>query len=541
MLHHFVVRSLCAGVVAALAFSFEPLHARDVEITILHTNDLHQHVENLGRIAYLAKRYKEQHTNTVFFDGGDYFDRGSILATLTRGDAIYGAMHRMGYDAWTIGNHDWTYGPDRLAELMTTYPTRVLCTNVASSLEEPRKNLVRTWVTEFDGIRVGFVGATTGSAHKSPLPVYRVPLRPAVRTAIEELQAREVDLIAAVTHMGVSQVHSHEGMNELVFGKEFPEIKIIVGGHSHTLINQAMADKLFKETGTIIVQAGASGQWLGLLALTVDSETKAITSFSVRSLAIEPEMREDPDVAGFVKTRFEEHLPDADLKLGEFAEPMELYNMGYWHADFLRKATDADIVIVPRKSLYDEHPAFAAGPVTVERMIGILRDRRIVKFSMKGADLIRYFTSPDVKDHFNPFHLEHRNASWLYLAAGAYYYSGLEVAYQEKDESVTFDLKPDRTYTVATLWPFLRKDIRGYRYIKPTANSARQGTVFPGLALPKDKEILADTTWDILRRQGKQGEFVFHRRHKTPLPEWRTWTKSFEDVAHVFLPGVPRP
>ena len=541
MFRHDVARSLCVSLVVAFAFSVGPLCAKEVEITILHTNDLHQHVENLSRVAYLAKQYKAEHANTVFFDAGDYFDRGSILATLTRGDAIYGAMHRMGYDAWTLGNHDWAYGPDRLVELMKAYPTRVLCSHVESSLEEPPKNLVQTWVTEFDGIRVGFVGATTGPAHKAPLSVYRVPLRPAVRAAIGKLQAHKVDLIAAVTHLGVSQAHSHRGMNDLVLAKEFPEIKIIVGGHSHSQINQELADRFYKETGTIIVQAGASGRLLGILGLTVDSKTKAITSFQIRSVPIEAETPEDPEVAGFVKKCFEETLPDADVVLGELAEPMELYNMGYWYADFLRKATDADVVIVPRKALYDEPKSFPAGPVTVERIIGILRDRRIVRFSMKGADLIRYFASPDVKDHFNPFHLEHRNAPWLFLAAGAYYYSGMEVAYHEQDESVTFDLKPERTYTVTTLWPFLRKDIAGYRYTKPSVESADRGTVLPGLALPENKQVLTDTTWDLIRRPGKQGDIDFHRRHKTPRSEWKKWTKDFEDVAHAFLPNVPRP
>ena len=536
-----VTTSFLALALIAFGLAFEPVHAREVEITILHTNDLHQQLENLSRIAYQAKRFKKQNANTVFFDAGDYFDRGSILVTLTRGDAIYGAMHRMGYDAWTLGNHDWAYGADRLAELMDTYPTKVLCTNVGSSLEKPPKNLVQTWLTEFDGIRVGFVGATTGPPHKTPLPLYRLPLLPAIRTAIEELQTRKVDLIAAVTHLGVSQVHSHEGMNDLVLAKEFPEIEIIVGGHSHTLITQEQTDKFFEETGTIIVQTGGNGRWLGILTLTVDDETKAITSFRVRSLAIEASMQEDPEVASFVAKCFEEHLPDAHTVLGELTEPMELYNMGYWYADFLRKATGTDIVIVPRKSLYDEPKSFAAGPMRVERIIGFIRDRRIVRFSMKGSDLIRYFSSPDVKDHFNPFHLEHRNAQWLYLVAGAYYYSGMQVAYHEDDESVTFDLNPEKTYTVATLWPFLRRDTAGYRHIKPSIESASQGTVFPGLALPEDKEVLADSTWDLLRRRGRQGGLRFHRRHKTPLPEWMQWTEDFEDVAHVFLPNVPRP
>lgn len=117
----------------------------------------------------------------------------------------------------------------------------------------------------------------------------------------------------------------------------------------------------------------------------------------------------------------------------------------------------------------------------------------------------------------------------------------MEVTYHEKDGSATFDLKPDKTYTIATLWPFLRKDIRSYRYTKPTVESARSGTVFPGLALPADTEVLADTTWDLLRREANRGTFVFNRKHKTPLPEWKKWTKDFKDVAYVFLPNVKRP
>ncbi len=83
------------------------LHAGEVEITILHTNDLHQHIEPLPRIAGYVAQYKREHANTVFIDAGDWFDRGSSLVLLTRGEAIYGAMARMGYDMWIVGNHDW--------------------------------------------------------------------------------------------------------------------------------------------------------------------------------------------------------------------------------------------------------------------------------------------------------------------------------------------------------------------------------------------------------------------------------------------------
>ena len=69
----------------------------------------------------------------MFADAGDWFDRGSSLAPMTGGHAIYGAMARMGCDMWILANHDWAYGAGRLLELMQQYPVPVLRTNLATT------------------------------------------------------------------------------------------------------------------------------------------------------------------------------------------------------------------------------------------------------------------------------------------------------------------------------------------------------------------------------------------------------------------------
>jgi len=103
-------RGLSRFLATAILLATWPLLAGQAAITILHTNDLHQHLAPLPRIAGYVADYKTQHPNTVFVDGGDWFDRGSSLAAMTGGEAIYGAMAHMGYDMWILGNHDWAYG-----------------------------------------------------------------------------------------------------------------------------------------------------------------------------------------------------------------------------------------------------------------------------------------------------------------------------------------------------------------------------------------------------------------------------------------------
>ncbi len=105
------LRTLAAVLTAIwLGVGLHTSRADEIEITILHTNDLHQNLRPLARIAGYVAGYKRTHPHTVFIDAGDWFDRGSSLVTMTRGEAIYGAMATMPYDFWIVGNHDWAYG-----------------------------------------------------------------------------------------------------------------------------------------------------------------------------------------------------------------------------------------------------------------------------------------------------------------------------------------------------------------------------------------------------------------------------------------------
>jgi hypothetical protein len=162
-------RILAILAVALLQWALGSVRAGEVAVTLLHTNDLHQDLQRLAQIGAYVAEYRQQHPETLLLDAGDWLDRGSALVPLTRGEAMFGAMSRMGYDMQTPGNHDWFYGAGRLRELIAAYPkTTFLGTNLTSAELPLPANLVRTAVREFRGIRLGFLGLTLDSYRKDP-------------------------------------------------------------------------------------------------------------------------------------------------------------------------------------------------------------------------------------------------------------------------------------------------------------------------------------------------------------------------------------
>ena len=127
-------------------FTFLPSDAvakKQKQLVILHTNDTHSTIQPvsaqlpdtmkagrggaLRRIAML-KEERAKDPDLLLFDSGD-FSQGSAYYTMFKGDVEVGLMNRMGYDAVTIGNHEFDFGLENMARLfrMATFP--VVCTN----------------------------------------------------------------------------------------------------------------------------------------------------------------------------------------------------------------------------------------------------------------------------------------------------------------------------------------------------------------------------------------------------------------------------
>lgn len=284
----FLISVLLGG--AACSILFAQTHNEPVRFTILHTNDEHSHLiphpaidhhpekENSSRGGFarlagaidLIKQKKEQTGEPVLiFSGGDILG-GPAFGWLPLIDGMAAELNlfrQIGYDAITIGNHEFDYGPDVLANYLSAagYPdaaseTIILGTNTRPPANHPlaRAGIKTHTIKQLEnGLKVGIFGllgddAINKTAEPGPVD-FDDPIASA-KKAVEQLIAEGADILVSVNHSGVAE--------DRLLAREVPEIDVIVGGHSHTSLYEPVM-----EGKTVIVQAGSYLRYLGVLEL----------------------------------------------------------------------------------------------------------------------------------------------------------------------------------------------------------------------------------------------------------------------------------
>lgn len=498
-------------------------------VTILHTNDLHQAIRQVPRIAGYAAVYRKEHPNTVFVDAGDWFDRGSSLPMVTRGEAMYGALGRSGYDVWIMGNHDWAYGGERLRELMRRYPVPVLGSNLGTAKPPQAANVVDTLVREFDGLRIGFFGLTTdtyGIKQKGRPYIHVLDCRESAAKAIAELKAKKVDLIVAVTHLGFEKMkHESESKSpsDLDLVREFPDIDVIVGGHSHTRVEPERVRKVYEETGTIVVQAGASGQYVGELVLRIDPETRRIVGFESSLVPVTDAMSELPDVAAFVAAQYARYMPGAPTVVAHLAEDVERHNVGLWYAGFLRERTGADAVLLPVRAFNKEPKALPKGTLDEERFRAHFRNWRLIRMDVRGNDLLAYCQRADLVHRFHPLHDRGRPYS-----EDAIFTSGFTVRFDADSATVVFDIDENRVYSLVTPWCHSWRDLPAAQDDELPSLAAAAAAMPLGGLKTQGTSVLDHSTVDLLLDAAREHPLEILRVCREPRPDWDPWQKYYE-------------
>jgi len=267
---------------------------------ILHTNDMHSELiphlpavdydpekedPAIGGFARLATAVDEIRENkmregepVLLFDAGDFLGGAAFAWLALNGYAAeLTIMQKMGYDAVTIGNHEYDYGPHVLAQylLKAGYPeahqkTLVLASNTEAPSDHPlaARSLYRnTGMFELEnGLKVGIFGLLGKDAILvigDSGDVQFLDQHQAARQAVDELKEQGANVIVAISHSGVDE--------DRELAREVPGIDIIIGGHCHT----ALYEPVLQGT-TIIVQAGSLGMYLGQLELAYNSNTGEI-------------------------------------------------------------------------------------------------------------------------------------------------------------------------------------------------------------------------------------------------------------------------
>ena len=319
-------RSLLAGCTASaatLALTGRALSGTVAKktFTILHTNDLHSNFLGMSpasdyspfalnddktrggfaRLAALIARRNEAQKNlgpVVILDGGDYSMGTAFGAAIRETGAELLLLSQMGYDATTLGNHDFDLGPDGLSESIDSALKKgripaVVASNSdfaandtkLSGLQRLAKDQVirQHVVIERGGIRFGVFGLLGKEAMFYTTGAGAVKFSDAVETAKEVVkilrEQEKVDVVICLSHAGL--VKSKDGQftdgEDVQLAKAVPGIDVVIGGHTHT----ELKEPILVNGRTPVVQTGKYGENLGELVISLDGDKLQIESYTL--------------------------------------------------------------------------------------------------------------------------------------------------------------------------------------------------------------------------------------------------------------------
>ena len=262
-----------------------PLIDDSVRLVVLHTNDTHSRMDpfppdgpfaGLGgaaRRATLIRRVREANEHVLLLDSGDIF-QGTPYFNFFGGELEFRAMTAMGYDVATLGNHDFDNGVEGLARMLPEAGFDFVSANYdvsASSLAER----VQPWtVREFGGVRVGIFGLgiafeklVLASLHRGV--EYTDPFA-AARASCQELRNQGCALVICLSHLGYEYADPSRP-SDLSLAEAVPDIDLVLGGHTHTFLDQPDTFDQGQTGFTLVNQVGWGGMRLGRIDVTFDA------------------------------------------------------------------------------------------------------------------------------------------------------------------------------------------------------------------------------------------------------------------------------
>lgn len=374
-------------------------------LIILHTNDVHGQVLPLpatwlkdrdpvpdsggvARLAAYVKMVREQAASNgdavLVVDAGDWF-QGTPEGGMGDGLPFLRILEQVGYDAMTVGNHEFDHGVQVLLDHLEEARVPALLANVSEPSGRLLKGTQPYLIVERAGLRIALVGLLTPDTpsitHPSASTLHWADPAKVLRSLQEDLKD-DVDWILPMTHQGY--------LADLAFVEEVPGLALVIGGHSHTLLahGELVGD-------TWIAQAGSKARGVGRIEVWVDPRAHEIKNIIPSVVNLYEET-----TAGFSNDSVEElslalierskrHMGvvvgrlNGDLERGK--STFKTSTQGNWITDVMRAQTEADVALQNRGGMRSD---LKAGPVTrrdVYRMLPF--NNTVVALSMSGVEL----------------------------------------------------------------------------------------------------------------------------------------------------------
>ena len=261
---------------------FELLAANNfVTVSILHTNDIHCHIEpfsgdneryagkgGLARISEIVRLSRLENPDTLLFDAGDMF-QGTPYFNYFQGDLMLKLMSAAGYDAGAIGNHEFDNGLEGILKPLPNAKFPIINSNYDFSDTILAGKFPRWKIFKRSGIKVGVYGL--GIEMKGLVAeknygntIYNDPLKVALEMEKFLKEDQKCNLVVCLSHLGLR--YQENKVSDLVLAEETSMTDLIIGGHTHTYLEEPIIKKNKSGKEVIVNQAW----WGGLVVGKID-------------------------------------------------------------------------------------------------------------------------------------------------------------------------------------------------------------------------------------------------------------------------------
>tara|TARA_B110000977_G_scaffold3330_1_gene4585 strand:+ start:23456 stop:24364 length:909 start_codon:yes stop_codon:yes gene_type:complete len=262
-----------------------------VKISILHTNDIHSHIDpfvsgrnkglgGLVQLSSLVNKIKSEEKNVLLLDSGDIF-QGTPYFNKFGGELEFKLMSKIGYDCSTMGNHDFDNGLNGFEEQLihTNFP--FICTNYDfknTILEGKTKNHA---IFHKEGVKIGVIGLGIELKGLVDPRLYKNvkyldPIEAGNKMAKYLKHDKNCDIVICLSHLGFK--YKGDKVSDQVLAKETSNIDVILGGHTHTFLKKPINLKNKNGENVLINQVGFGAIKLGKIDIFISkSESSFLT------------------------------------------------------------------------------------------------------------------------------------------------------------------------------------------------------------------------------------------------------------------------
>jgi len=327
-------------------------------ITIISTNDIHAQLANFPKFAAFVQQKKANDKEVILVDAGDRFSGNPYVDNVAeKGEPMFLLMNKLGYDVATMGNHDFDYGQQVLKKRMQQARFNIICANMESAGSEigqfPPYQMI-----EKGGIKFCFFSLIeTGSNHipaTNPANLQNISFRYFKDVAREYKKLdEECDVMIGLTHLGFA--------NDSLLALVMPELDVIVGGHSHTVLPEGKM-----VNGVLINQTGSNLRYAGVTELKFKGKKLVDKSYCLVSL--NDMTTEDQEIALMVEEF--NNCPEFKKVLGKAAKELKYKeNVASLMTDAMCDAAGCDFAFYNKGGV--RLNSIPAGDITLETVYKI--------------------------------------------------------------------------------------------------------------------------------------------------------------------------